>query len=175
MKLTLWFNIKQFPALQWAAAWAMQVNCWPLMHSSLCCPDSVRTIAGNDVNGDLERQKHCMMGVSRESGWQWIKMRWRTMEQTQASDNIHSLQQMCEKKVWLFGPLSCWSQGYSPPGCYKASSHWNGRLNSNSCALISFRHLFALSLPDVSCLASADSLLGQGPAHLLVLPPQCWC
>lgn len=37
----------------------------------------------------------------------------------------------------------------------KASSNRDGRLNSNSCPLIFFRHLFALGLPDVSCLASA--------------------
>lgn len=59
---------------------------------------------------------------------------WLTMDQnesrnngTQVTDNIHSLHQMLvwEKKkpaVWLFGPLSCRSQGYGPPGRYKASS-----------------------------------------------------
>lgn len=118
---------------------------------------------------------------------------WLTMDQNvrrnngaRVTDNIHSLHQMLvwekkmgeEKKnliVWLFGPLSIWSQGYSPPGCSEASSPRDGRLNSNSWVLIFFRHLFALGLPDVSCLAPAPPQPGQGPAHLPVLPAQRWC
>lgn len=65
---------------QWAETWAIWVNGWPLMHNSLCCQADVKTIAGNDVNGDLARQKHCIQGVSWESGWQWIKMSQETME-----------------------------------------------------------------------------------------------
>lgn len=63
------------------------------MHTSLCCPDDVKTMAGNDVNGDLERQKHCINGG--------LMRVWLTMDQNetrnngaQVTDNIHSLDQM---------------------------------------------------------------------------------
>lgn len=157
MQLTLQFNIKQSPAQQWAVAWAIQVKSWPLMHTSLCCPDDVKTMAGNDANGDLEKRKHCMESHESlaDNGSKWEQEQWNTSYWQQSRPRPDA--SVRKKKNWLFGPLSCWSQGYSPPGCSKASSYRDGGLNSNSWALIFFRHLFALGLPDVSCLASAHS------------------
>lgn len=35
--------------------------------NSLCYSGDGKTMAGNDANGDLERQKHCIKGGSHES------------------------------------------------------------------------------------------------------------
>ena len=58
----------------------------------------LKTMAGNDVNGDLERRKHCMKGVSWESGWQWIKMRPGTIEHKLLTTFTASTRCWCEKK-----------------------------------------------------------------------------
>lgn len=82
---------------------------WPTIDAySICCPAEVETMAGNDVNGDLERQKHCITGVSWESGWQWIKMRRGTMEHKLLTTFTASTRCECEKKktcsliIWTF-------------------------------------------------------------------------
>lgn len=163
----------------------MWIKCRPLMHAWLCCPDGAKTMAGNDVNGDLEKQKNIVWRGSHESladnGSKCAQEQWSTSywQHSQPPPDARVRKKRGEKKktliVWLFGPLSIWSQGYSPPGCSEASSPRDGRLNSNSWVLIFFRHLFALGLPDVSCLAPAPPQPGQGPAHLPVLPAQRWC
>lgn len=84
---------------QWDAAWVIWVN---IDRSCvLCCPDDDKTMAGNDVNGDLLKQKHCMQGVSWESGWQWIKNETRN-NGADVIDNIYGFKQMLvwEKKEW---------------------------------------------------------------------------
>lgn len=65
---------------QWAVEWAIWVKSWPLMHTSLCCPDNVKTMAGNDANGDLEKQKHCMESHESlaDNRSKWEQEQWNT-------------------------------------------------------------------------------------------------
>lgn len=130
----------------------------------LCCPDDDKTMAGNDVNGDPLKQKHCTQGggVSWESGWQWIKnasrnngsRRYWQHLRLQADASVRKKKKKSARLDYL-DSCAAGTKATAHLDVPKASSNRDGRLDSNSCPLIFFRHLFALGLPDVSCLASA--------------------
>lgn len=100
---------------------------------------------------------------------QWSRRYWQHLR-LQADASVR------KKRVWLDYLDSCaaGTKATAHLDVPKASSNRDGRLNSNSCPLIFFRHLFALGLPDVSCLASAHFYIGQGPTHLPLLSDQSW-
>lgn len=88
-------------------------------------------------------------------------------------DNIYSNEQMlvCEKKK-RFHYVDLWAAEA------KATAHLDFTTPHHTeigdmLWVILFRHLFALGLPDVSCLASADFFQGQESLHLSALPAQC--
>lgn len=81
---------------------------------------------------------------------QWSRRYWQHLR-LQADASVR------KKRVWLdyLDLCAAGTKATAHLDVPKASSNRDGRLNSNSCPLIFFRHLFALGLPDVSCLASA--------------------
>lgn len=172
------FSIKQSPAQQWAGAWAIRVNGWPLMHTSLCCPDDVKNYG----------RKWCKWwpGEAKTLCKGSLMRVWLTMDQnetrnngTQVTDNIHSLDQMlvwekkgCSLIIWTFELLE---PRLRPTWMLQSliRQRWEAELLLMGSYLI----------PTSVCTGSSRCfLLGfcwflaePRACTLACPPPQCWC